>query len=138
MKNQEIMTLVTRITAAKNVTEKLVEKSREFAEYVQNAMEDNGVKSLLGGKYELRTLNASAGSDTSLYINVENEYARFYVCLDSSSLSSTNDIRYLYGDCNAGYYIPSRANILEFIGDAKAILSELADMDKMPELPEIK
>ncbi|MDH3325159.1 MAG: hypothetical protein OEM38_00415 [Gammaproteobacteria bacterium] len=138
MENQEITTLVARITTAKNVTAKLVEKTREFAEYVQNAMEENGVKSVLNGKYELQTLNASAGSDTSLYARTENEYASFYVCLDSSNLSSTNESVFLRGDFSARYNLPSRSNILEFIGDAKAILIELADMDKMPELPEIK
>ncbi|WP_172565569.1 hypothetical protein [Vibrio navarrensis] len=134
MNTQELNTVLTRIQNAKRCTESLLEKTKSFANFIQEQMEDLGVDRLMNGKYVLRTIRASVGSDTSLYLktSVDCGYDWLYVCLDVSSIDAERDSYLLWGDYNASYNKPNRADIFEFIGDAETLLIELAELDKAP------
>lgn len=132
MKTSKIETLISRVQTAKRVTNKLAEQSQQFCNFVEEQMEDLGVNSLMNGKYELRTIRSSCGSDTSLYLKISGGYYSddVWVTLDSQSISAERELRYLHGDYHCSYRAPSREDVLTFLGDAEAILEDLADMDK--------
>lgn len=134
MNTQELNTVLTRIQNAKRCTDSLLEKTQAFAQFVEQQMQDIGVKQLMGGKYQLRTIRSSVGTDTSLYMrtNVDLGYEMLYVCLDVSSIDAERDSYLLWGDYNASYNKPNREDIFEFISDADTLLIELAELDKTP------
>lgn len=134
MNTSELNTVLTRIQNAKRCTESLLEKTQAFAQFIESQMEDLGVNSLMNGKYSLRTIRASVGTDTSLYLktDVDCGYDWLYVRLDVSSIDAERDEYLLWGDFNARYNKPNRTDIFEFIKDADALLLELAELDNVP------
>lgn len=139
MESKELVKLFDRIQNAKYLTSNLLTKTQDFAGYLASEMESLGVDSLMSGKYQLKTLRTSVAEDTSLYLRTGEDlgYDMLYVCLDVSKISAQREVAYLYGDFNAGYYRPNRSDIFEFSGDARALLTELASLEKMPEPVEL-
>jgi len=133
--------LINNITKAKNVTENLIEKSSKFAHYIQEQMESMGISELMSSKYKLIKLTASAGSNTSLYLNKPSyirlnnvaPYNSFDVCLSTNKVSSERAEVMLYDDVSVSYNLPSRNDILIFIGDAEELLQELVDKSGLKE-----
>lgn len=123
---------IKKIETAKNVAEQLLAKTKSFALYIEEAMDVCGASGLMGGKYTLRAINASHGAeDVSLYMSVANAYIDDYVCIGASNVSATREPRQMWpGDYGTEYNMPSREDILEFCGDAQAILDELAAMSE--------
>ncbi|WP_372771217.1 hypothetical protein [Pseudoalteromonas sp.] len=135
MNTQELNITLNRIENAKRLTSSLLEKTQAFAQYIESQMYDLGVKSLMDGKYTLRTIRASVGEDTSLYLKTDIDcgYGWLYVCLDVSGVDADRDEYFLWGDFNARYNKPNRSDIFTFINDAQTLLDELAALDKQPD-----
>lgn len=140
MEIKQLASLLERIENAKRCTSSLLEKTQAFAQLIERQMEELGVKQLMGGKYQLRTIHASVGTDTSLYMRTNQDlgYEMLYVCLDVTSIDADRDTFYLWGDFNAAYNKPNRNDIFEFIGDAEALLSELASFDEVPDVDHLR
>ncbi|WP_025740893.1 hypothetical protein [Salinivibrio socompensis] len=134
MDTKELNAVLDRIQSAKRCTKPLLEKTKAFANFIEAQMDDLGVNRLMNGKYQLRTIRTSVGSDTSLYLktDIDEGYDWLYVCLDVSNVDSDRDCFYLWGDFNAAYHRPNRDDIFEFIADAESLLFELADLEKTP------
>lgn len=137
MKTSNILKLIDRISKAAYVTQSLIEKSQQFAEFMDEQMDNLGVNNLMSGKYSLITLTASAGSDTSLYMRYTCNFTceNLYVRLNTSEIDSQRDTRLLYGDFNASYNLPNRNDILNFLSDAEELLKELANLSNDIETP---
>ena len=125
----KLQTILNNLDNKIYVTEKLLENSKALAIEIEILMNKLGINSVMSGKYKLVTIHNSVCPDTSLHMQVSTYNDNYTVLLRTSNLSATNESFYLYNDFNASFQKPNRSQIVDFINDKEAILSELAEQD---------
>lgn len=116
---------VKKIQGYKNITKSLLAKTNELAQFIESICDENGINSLLGGKYTVRSYNSQSCQYTDLCYTSEDQHHHTDVCLSCDFVDSSNKEYIRNGQLNAWYYSPTRDNIKIFINDIESIFADI-------------
>tara|TARA_R110000851_G_scaffold128668_1_gene261141 strand:+ start:301 stop:750 length:450 start_codon:yes stop_codon:yes gene_type:complete len=116
---------IAKIQSYKNITKSLIEKTNEIARFIEVTCAQNGIKSLLSGKYRLRSYKSPSCDYDDLELFVGDNYNDNYLCMSTKYIDSS-PVEYIRnGDYNATYLSPSKDDIKTFINDINDIFADI-------------
>jgi len=116
---------IEKIQNYKNITKALLEKTSTIAQFIENICDENGINTLLNGKYVMRSYSSSSCQYTDLCLINDSSQHFTKVCISCDFVNSNNKECIRNGDLKAWYYSPTRDNIKEFIYDIPAIFADI-------------
>jgi len=116
---------IAKIQSYKNITKSLIEKTNEVARFIEVTCSQNGIKSLLDGKYRIRSYGSSSCDYDDLELSVGNAYSDDYVCMSTKYIDSSPTEYVRNGDYSATYLSPCSDDIKAFIDDIESIFADI-------------
>lgn len=128
MTNPKIEKMLAKVEHAKYVTEKLVQTTKDIAEFISEQMQVVGINEILNGKYVINELRAYEHSLLVLSLAVEDKHCNeFVVNLASNEVSSNREHSFWCDPVTGRYFLPTRHDVMTFVQDLPLIMNELAN-----------